>query len=462
MFLDETFLLKNKVAQKLYNDYAKKMPIIDYHCHLDPEEIYSNQKFENITEAWLAGDHYKWRLMRANGISEELITGSGSDYDKFCAWAETIQKCIGNPLYVWTHLELKRIFGIEDLLNKKNADKIWNEANKIIKNDNMSTRELIKRFDVKVVCTTDNPTSDLEFHKKLAHEESFFKVYPTFRPDNFINIGCVNFVDNIKELEKILDKSINNYEQLVESLHQRIIYFNDNGCRLSDHGFGHFVFCRMSKNEINSIFSKVMNSEVISNEEIQAYQSHLLTDLMKLYNRYGWTAQLHMQASRNNNSKIFNSYGPDAGVDAMTDGCIESSLVGLFDSLVVSNELPKVIVYSLNPKDYEPIVALMGCFQGGKPSKIQFGSAWWFNDTYSGMRHQMTALAEGGVFADFIGMLTDSRSFLSYPRHEYFRRILCELISEWVLQGQVPEDYELLGEVVESICYKNATKYFEV
>lgn len=460
MFLGDNFLLNNPVSTKLYHDYAEPMPIIDYHCHLDPKEIYDNIKFENITQAWLYGDHYKWRLMRANGVLEKLITGDGEDYEKFLAWAETIEGCIGNPLYVWTHLELRRIFGIDEVLNKKSAPQIWEKANRIIQQDNMSTREIIKKFKVKVICTTDDPASNLEYHKKIAAEEDNFKVFPTFRPDKALNISLPTFKTNIVELGNMSDIDIQQYDDLLTALKQRINYFHENGCRLSDHGFGNMNYVNAKKEEINKIFQKAMSGEPITKMEVDSYQSQLLVDLMKMYSDKKWTAQLHIQASRNNNTNLFKAYGADVGADAITDGPAESAISGIFDRLTIENKLPKVILYSLNPKDYISLVALMGCFQEEEPGKIQFGSAWWFNDTYSGMRHQMITLDEGGIFANFVGMLTDSRSFLSYPRHEYFRRILCELIAEWVNQGQFPEDYELLGNIVRRISYENASTYF--
>ena len=459
MFLDKDFLLKNDCSKTLFHDYAENQPIIDYHCHLDPKEIYENKTFKTITQAWLGGDHYKWRLMRANGVSESLITGAGEDYEKFLAWAETIEGCIGNPLYVWSHLELKRIFGIDEQLTKKNAPIIWRKANKKIQEENMSTRNLIKQMNVKVICTTDDPVDSLEYHEKLK-EEHAFQVYPTFRPDKAINIQLKEYISYVDMLSQKSAVRISCYEEFLSALEKRMDYFSTMGCKLSDHSFSDFHPFVYNRTQLADLFAKRIRQEELTQEEVSYYQFGLTVDLMRLYKKQGWTAQLHLMATRNNNQRLYQAYGPDAGADAMGDGQIESGISRLFDELDKQDELPKTILYSLNPKDYLPLVALMGCFQSETKGKIQFGSAWWFNDTYSGMRHQLTTLAEGGVLANFVGMLTDSRSFLSYPRHEYFRRILCQLVSEWVEEGQLPDDREYLGEIISKIAYGNANHYF--
>ncbi|MDH6363986.1 glucuronate isomerase [Enterococcus sp. PF1-24] len=461
MFLDKDFVLKNDFAKTLYHDYAENMPIIDYHCHLDPKEIYDDLKFENITQAWLGGDHYKWRLMRANGVAETLITGDGSDYDKFLAWAQTMEGCIGNPLYVWTHLELRRIFGIEDLLNEKNAPKIWEQANRKLQEESFSVRNLIEQFKVKIICTTDDPSDSLTYHQKLLKEEKRFKVYPTFRPDKAVAIQTEGYLDYLLQLGTNSGEKITSYKTLVQALSKRVDYFHELGGRLSDHSFPAFTaYQEIEETKLAKIFEKRMAGESLTEAEISYFQFGLALDLMRLYAKKGWTAQLHLMATRNNNSKIFNSYGPDGGGDAMGDDAVEAGISRLFDLLNSEENLPKTILYSLNAKDYLPLVALMGAFQADVKGKIQFGSAWWFNDSYSGMRHQMTTLAEGGILANFVGMLTDSRSFLSYPRHEYFRRILCQLISEWVEDGQLPADSDYIGEIIEKISYTNANQYF--
>lgn len=458
MFLDENFVLKNDIAKQLYHGYAKDQPIIDYHCHLDPKEIYEDKSFRNITEAWLAGDHYKWRLMRANGVPETLITGDGSDYDKFAAWAETIELCIGNPLYIWTNLELKRIFGIEALLTKENAAIIWEKANQKLTEKDYTPRQLIKKMNVSVICTTDDPVDDLLYHQQLKNES--FAVYPTFRPDRALNIHLLEYTDYLQKLSEVSHISIQTYPQLIAALANRIAYFHRHGCRLSDHSLAQLADSRYDQERNSAIFAKKMAGDPLSSEEIMAYQSGLLVELMKLYVDYEWTAQLHLSATRNNSGLLMAHVGPDSGGDAMGDGRLEKGVSRLFDQLQCQGKLPKTILYSLNPKDYVSLTALMGCFQEEIQGKLQLGSAWWFNDTYSGMRHQLTTLAEGGILGNFVGMLTDSRSFLSYPRHEYFRRILCQVISEWVEDGQLPEDLPYLGEIVEKIAYQNAKNYF--
>ncbi|WP_430610038.1 glucuronate isomerase [Enterococcus sp. DIV0876] len=458
MFLDENFVCTNDVAKQLYHEYAKDQPIIDYHCHLDPKEIYEDRPFKNITEAWLGGDHYKWRLMRANGVPEELITGEGADYDKFAAWAETIEMCIGNPLYIWTNLELRRIFGIEEVLTKKNAPLIWDKANQKLAEAAYSPRQLIKKMNVALICTTDEPIDELVYHQKLKGES--FAVFPTFRPDKSFNIHLPEFKEYLQKLSAVSEMPIKDYPQLVAALAQRVAYFHRHGCRLSDHSLARLSSHAYDPEQLATIFAKKMADETLSNEEIMLYQTGLLLDLMKVYAAYGWTAQLHLSATRNNSSVLMRDVGPDSGGDAMGDSPLESGLSRLFDQLHSQAKLPQTILYSLNPKDYVSLTALMGCFQEETKGKLQLGAAWWFNDTYSGMRHQLTTVAEGGVLGNFVGMLTDSRSFLSYPRHEYFRRILCQVISEWVADGQLPEDLTYLGGIVEKIAYQNALSYF--
>jgi len=459
MFLDADFILKNSFARKLYHDYAEKQPIIDYHCHLDPQEIYEDKNFETITQAWLAGDHYKWRLMRANGVPESLITGNGDDYEKFSAWAETLEACIGNPLYVWTNLELKRIFGIEELLTKKNAAIIWKKANQKLQEKELSPRNIIKGMQVEVICTTDDPADSLIYHQKLREES--FAVYPTFRPDKAINIHLSEFPEYIQSLAAIAGKEINKYADVVQVLSERIVFFHQQGCRLSDHSLSKLASVSYDLAKLESIFRKCLADMPLTNLEISTYQTGIFIDLMRLYAKSGWTAQLHLMATRNNSNKLYQTYGPDSGGDGMGDDRLESGLSRTFDQLQIEGLLPKTILYSLNPKDYPMLVALMGCFQEESKGKLQLGSAWWFNDTYSGMRHQLTTLAEGGILGNFVGMLTDSRSFLSYPRHEYFRRILCQVISEWVEDGQLPEDLDYLGTIVADISYQNAKNYFQ-
>lgn len=460
MFLDQDFVLKNEFAKRLYHDYAGKMPIIDFHCHLDPKEIYDNGKFANITQAWLGGDHYKWRLMRANGVPERLVTGDGDDYEKFVAWAETIENCIGNPLYVWTHLELKRLFGIEEVLSKATAPIIWKKANAKLQDDSMTTRNIIRNMQVKVICTTDDPASDLAYHQKLAAEEKSFKVYPTFRPDKVISIDGPEFATYMATLGDLTGRKVDNYQEMLAALKDRIQFFDDNGCRLSDHSFTELVYCDVTAADLESAFQKGLSGEELTKAEVAGYQFGLLCDLMRLYHDQNWTCQLHLLATRSNNTALFKAVGADVGGDGMNDARIVEVIGKAFDLVNADGKLPKTILYSLNPKDFVPLATLMGCFQSEVKGKIQLGAAWWFNDSYSGMRYQLTTLAEGGILGNFVGMLTDSRSFLSYPRHEYFRRILCQVVSEWAEDGQLPAEPEILGPIMAKIAYGNAAEYF--
>lgn len=463
-FMDENFLLSNETAVELYHHYAKNMPICDYHCHLNPKEIWENKSFENLTELWLYGDHYKWRAMRSNGISEDYITGSASDYDKFKAWAKTIPYTIGNPLYHWTHLELQRYFGIYETLNEENADAIWEKANAMLAQADFTVRQLIKKSNVKLICTTDDPTDSLEYHQKISQLDDFdVKVLPTFRPDKALNIRMEGFREWIAGLGKVCGKTITTYNDLLGALEQRIQYFHETGCRLSDHSFAAVPYVEADLNEVAKIFDRAMGLEVISTEEEQKYQTQLLKFLGKNYAELGWTMQLHIGAMRNNNTRMFEKIGPDTGFDSIHDLNIAYGVSRFMDSLDKENCLPKTVLYTLNPKDNYVLGSMAGNFQGDDiPGKIQFGAAWWFNDQRDGMVQQMTALANLGLLSRFIGMLTDSRSFVSYPRHEYFRRILCNLIGEWVENGEFPRNMKLLGTIVEGISYNNAIQYLKI
>lgn len=460
-FLDEDFLLSNETAVQLYQ-VAKDLPIIDYHCHLNPKEIYENKRFDNITEVWLYGDHYKWRAMRANGIAEKYVTGDADDYEKFLAWAKTVPMAIGNPLYHWTHLELRRFFGVEELLNEKTAPKIWEEVNAKLQDESFSARSLIKRSNVETICTTDDPADSLEYHQKLKEADGFdVNVLPSFRPDKGLDINGDGFFNWVRKLEEASGVSISSYDDFLGALEKRILFFDSVGCRLSDHALDIVVFAEATKKEIESIFRKALNGQKVSQLEEQQFKTYTLQSLGEMYAERGWAMQYHMNAFRNNNKKMFSILGPDTGYDCMNDGELARSLVQLLDSLEQKNALPKTILYSLNPKDNEVLASIAGSFQGGGiPGKIQFGTAWWFNDTKDGMMEQMKALANIGLFSRFIGMLTDSRSFLSYTRHEYFRRIVCNLIGGWVENGEAPDDMELLKRIVQGISYYNAKEYF--
>lgn len=461
-FMDENFLLSNDTAIDLYHNYAKDMPIIDYHCHLNPKEIYENKRFKNITEVWLYGDHYKWRAMRSNGIDEKYITGDASDYEKFMSWARTMPMTIGNPLYHWTHLELQRFFGIYDILNEKNAPVIWEKANELLNSEGFGARELIKKSNVKVICTTDDAIDSLEYHIKLKEDKDFdVKVLPALRPDKAFLINNETFIPWVEKLGQVVGKTIKSYDEFLEALESRIRFFHSVGCRVSDHALDSVTYAEASKEELEGIFEKALREGKVSREEESKYKTAVLQFLGKMYSELGWAMQYHIAALRNNNTKMFKQLGPDTGFDSINDGEIAYPLARLLDSLQVNNSLPKTILYTLNPKDNYVIGTMLGNFQGSEvPGKIQFGSAWWFVDNKEGMIEQMKTLANLGLLSRFVGMLTDSRSFLSYTRHEYFRRILCNLIGEWVENGEVPEDMELLGSIVQGIAYNNAKEYF--
>lgn len=462
-FMDDNFLLLNNTAEKLYHEYAKNLPIIDYHCHLDPKEIWEDKRYKNITEVWLYGDHYKWRAMRSNGIKEEYITGNKSDYDKFLAWAKTVSNCIGNPLYHWAHLELKRYFGIDEILKEDTAKSIWKKSNEMLSGDGFSARALIKKSNVKMIGTTDDPTDSLIYHKKIKEEGKMdTKVLPTFRPDKGIEINKEGFREWIETLSKVSGKTIEKYRDLLDALNDRIHYFHENGCRISDTGMDYVPYREASMDEVNLVFQKAMEGKALNQEEVDMYKTYTMLHLGEIYGKLKWTMQLHIGTLRNNNTRMFKRLGADSGFDSINDYSIAKPLARLLDALDQNNSLPKTILYTLNPKDNYVIGSMLGNFQGETPSKIQFGSGWWFNDQKDGIIKQMKDLANLGLLSHFVGMLTDSRSFLSYTRHEYFRRILCNLVGKWAEDGEAPNDMELLGNMVRNICYYNAKNYFEI
>lgn len=460
--MDDNFLLDNGTAVELYHEYAKSMPIVDYHCHLNPKEIAENKKYRNITEIWLGGDHYKWRAMRSNGIEERYITGDADDKEKFFKWAETMPYCLGNPLYHWTHLELRRYFGINKLLSLETAEEIWNKCNDMLQHDEFSARGLIKRSNVKVVCTTDDPVDSLEHHISIAKDKTFdVKVLPAFRPDKGINIEKKGFAEWIGKLEGTIGCRIKSFEDLKDALIQRLEFFHKVGCRISDHALEPVVYREGTEEEVNVIFQRALEGQGLTENEIQKYKTSIILFLGRQYARLGWTMQLHMGTMRNINKRMMKLLGPDTGFDSIGDYTFAEPLSRILNKLDETCELPKAIVYCLNPRDNEVLGAIIGCFQGSEmPGKIQFGSGWWFNDQKDGMIRQMTALANIGLLSRFVGMLTDSRSFLSYTRHEYFRRILCNLIGGWAENGEVPYDMSLLGMMVRDICFNNARRYF--
>ncbi|EGO63846.1 glucuronate isomerase [Acetonema longum] len=463
-FMDENFLLTNKTAETLYHTYAKSMPIIDYHCHLNPREIAENKQWRNITEVWLGGDHYKWRALRACGVDECYITGDAPDKEKFMKWAETMPKCIGNPLYHWTHQELREYFGIQKLLSPATAEEIWETCNALLQKEEYRARGFIKRSRVESVCTTDDPADSLEYHIAIANEKnaSFnVKVLPAFRPDKSINIDKDGFINYIGKLETAAGFRIRSISDVTAALGQRIEFFHGVGCRVSDHAMDPMVFAPGTAEEADIIFRKALRRETLTAGEIQIYKTHVLIYVGRQYARLGWVMQLHIGTIRNNNTRMMRLLGPDTGYDAMADYSYGPELARFLDTLDSTDELPKTILYSLNPRDNEMLATIAGCFQGsGIPGKIQLGSGWWFNDQKDGMIRHMTALSHIGLLSLFVGMLTDSRSFLSYTRHDYFRRLLCNLLGEWTETGEAPNDIELLGSVVQDICYRNAKRYF--
>ncbi|WP_322153204.1 glucuronate isomerase [Paratractidigestivibacter sp.] len=467
MQFNDDFLLTTEWARKLFHRHAEKMPIIDYHCHLVPSEIHENKGYENLAQVWLYdngfGDHYKWRLMRANGTPESVIRGD-DDHAKYLAFVDAVERAVGNPIYDWSHLELRRFFGIEERICRKNAETIWERANALITTDDFRAKRLIQRMNVTCVCTTDDPASDLAHHKLLAAEEAGngFKVLPTFRPDGLMGIDCEGFSAYCDRLSDVSGIDVVDWESLKAAAAQRIDFFHEAGGRLADHGMNSFVFCPASDEVVDQIVCRALNDEGATAAETAAYQSALALFLMGEYATHDWTLQLHMNCFRNDSSKNFGLIGVDAGFDTVGDQPdMVYQVKCLLDAAESADGLPKCILYSLNESDWLGLASLCGAFQSAPARpRIQFGNAWWFNDTFSGMKKQLTMCAEQGLLGNFTGMLTDSRSFMSYPRHEYFRRILCHTIGEWVEMGRLPEDEEYLGGIVEDICYNNAHDYF--
>lgn len=462
-FMDKDFLLETETAKKLFHGYAENMPIIDYHCHISPKEIAQDIHFDTITQVWLGGDHYKWRLMRSNGVEEYYITGDAPDREKFQKWAESLERAIGNPLYHWSHLELRRYFGYEGVLNGETAEEVWQLCNEKLRQPEMSARNLIIQSKVTHLCTTDDPADTLEWHKIIRDDQSFpVQVLPAWRPEAAMKIGSLDFVNYMKRLGNAAGVEINSFRTLKEALKLRLAFFEEMGCRASDHSLDYAMYVPASEEEVEQIFAKALNGEAISYEDGLKYKTAFLLFIGKEYKRLSWAMQLHYGVKRDNNQKLYRSFGPDAGVDCIDNHTPSAQLADLLNALDCEDALPKTILYSLNPIDNAAIGSIIGCFQNSEcRAKIQQGSAWWFNDNKQGMIDQMTSLANLGVLGNFIGMLTDSRSFISYPRHEYFRRILCNLIGGWVENGEYPDDEKRLGALVQDICYNNTKKYFE-
>jgi glucuronate isomerase len=465
-FLSQDFLLQTEMAKNLYHEYAEDMPIFDYHCHLPVKEIAENKNFENLTQIWLYGDHYKWRAMRADGVPERLITGDASDYEKFEAWAATVPRTLRNPLYHWTHLELQRYFGIEDkLLNPDTAKEIYDTCTRLLQSEDLSTRSILQKMDVRVVCTTDDPLDSLEYHRQIKQDQSFaVLVLPAFRPDKAMAVESPAALNDwVDRLESVADISITNYASFLEALRKRHDFFHETGCRLSDHGIEYTYAEKYAPGEIGRLFEKVRSGKMLQPSEILKLKSDVLIELATMDAEKGWTQQFHLGALRNINLRAMQQLGPDTGYDAIGDFDIARPLARFLDKLEQQGKLAKTIIYNMNPNDNDLIAAMIGCFQDGSvPGKMQFGSGWWFNDQKEGIEKQINALSNAGLLSRFVGMLTDSRSFLSYPRHEYFRRVLCNLLGTDMENGELPHDMEMIGGMVKDICWHNAVNYFGI
>ena len=461
-FLDENFLLNTEAARKLYHEAAEGMPIIDYHCHLSPREIYEDIRYENITQVWLGGDHYKWRLMRSAGVPEKYITGDASDREKFEKYAEVLGKAVGNPLYHWSHLELRRYFGYDGILNRNTAGEVWELANAKLRSEGYSARGLIRMSNVETVCTTDDPADTLEWHEKLAADSSFpAAVLPAWRPDAAMYIEKPAYPAYLARLEAAAGMKIDSFASLVEALRGRLDFFAAHGCRLSDHGMGYVMYAPAAEEEIETIFRNRLAGSLPGAEEEAKFKYAFMSAMAAEYRKRDWAMQLHYGVRRDNNPVMFRAVGPDTGFDCAVDYTPAAQTAAFLGALEDAGNLPKTILYSLNPADNAVIGTIIGCFQNETAvGRIQHGSAWWFNDHFDGMCAQMKSLAALGYLAGFVGMLTDSRSFLSYPRHEYFRRILCRILGEWVEEGFYPEDMDTLKEIVKDISYRNAKRYF--
>ncbi|MBO5772939.1 MAG: glucuronate isomerase [Clostridia bacterium] len=461
-FLTDNFLLDTPTAQLLYHKYAKSAPIIDYHCHVSPKEIFENKKFENITDVWLSGDHYKWRLMRSNGVDEFYITGNADPYQKFLKFAETLPKAIGNPMYHWCHLELKNYFGFDGVLNKDTAKQVWDLCKEKLQQQSLSVRGIISQSNVKFIGTTDDPVDSLEYHQKIAQDDTFdTTVAPSFRPDKALNIEKDGWKEYVEKLGKVASVNVVDLDSLKKALAKRIEFFHQNGCKASDHGLDNVVFYELPEEEIDVIVKNALNGFAISQQQASAVKTHLLLFCASKYVKFGWVMQLHFNCLRNPNTTMFKKLGADCGFDCIGPHNGSLALAKLLDTLYAQNLLPRTILYSLDANDNAFLDTLIGAFQGSDVAgKIQHGSAWWFNDNKQGMIDQLVSLANLSLLGNFVGMLTDSRSFLSYARHEYFRRILCSIVGKWVEDGEYPNDEPALAQIVEDICYNNAHRYF--
>ncbi len=463
-FMDKDFMLSTETAKVLFHEAAENMPILDYHCHLSPKEIAENIAFRNVSHLFLGGDHYKWRAMLAFGIPEKLIRGDGNDKDKFFAYAKMLPHAIGNPLYHWTHLELKRVFGIDTVLSEKTAPEIWDQCNALLTSEDFRAQRLIDKFHVDTLCTTDDPIDDLRWHKQIAKEGTLnAKVLPAFRPDKAVNVDRAGFAEYISKLSSVSGVTIKTTDDVIDALGKRVAFFHEAGCRISDHALDTVPFADVKMKKADRALKDSLEGETVSPEDAVHYRTALLTALGEMYHQHGWVQQYHIAAMRNNNTRIFKTFGPDVGFDSILDEPIAHNLSRLLDAQDKRDSLPKTILYSLNPAANAVIGTMLGNFQqSGIPGKIQMGSAWWFLDQRDGMVDQMKTLANMGLLSRFVGMLTDSRSFVSYPRHEYFRRILCDVIGTWVENGEYPSDIEFLKTMVQNICFNNAKQYFHM
>jgi glucuronate isomerase len=464
-FLDDDYLLTTDVAKELFHDTAEHLPVVDYHCHLHPQEIYEDPNFANIVDAWLTdgknyGDHYKWRLMRANGVPEDLITGKAEPWDKFQAFAATMEKAVGSPVFLWTQMELRRYFGIKDILSSRTARSIYEQTNEMLAKPEFSRRSLLRRMKVDTICTTDDPVDDLHYHELFAKDDEDFRMIPAFRPDPALKPDQPGFGAWVDRLEEASGVSIHSFADLVSAISQRVDYFHDHGCRLSDHAGGIMTYDEATDAELDAILDKARAGKGVTPLEFSQYRTALFIELMGIYNAKGWTMQLHIHSLLNINTRGFAEHGPDTGYDALNDRSIAEPLGKLLDAANNKDGIPKMLIYSLNPNDYMTISTVAGCFQGDMKQRMALGNSWWFNDTRNGIRKQLQVMAETSLLGNFVGMTTDSRSFLSFPRHEFFRRILCEQLGEWVERGEMPGDLDFLKPIVHDVSYGNAKELF--
>ena len=463
MFLSSSFLLESEIAERLYFEFAEPLPIIDYHNHLSAQQVAENHKFENLTQIWLDGDHYKWRAMRLFGIEERYITGEADDYQKFTAWAKTVPHTLRNPLYHWTHMELRKPFGIDELLSEKTAEAIYQKATTMLQDDDFSTRSLLEKANVEVICTTDDPLDDLISHQKVSKDTLSFEMRPTWRPDNALKVDDpTHFASYTKQLEKLTSTVINDLDDYLVALEKRHDFFEQSGCKIADCGLSHLNFVPYNATQVEAAFNELIQGKEVNKESQEHLLSFLLLELARMNHKKDWVQQFHLGALRNNNERMFKLLGADAGFDSIGDELQAAGMSQFFNALDRTDQLAKTIVYNLNPAQNEVFATMMGNFNtGGIRGKMQLGASWWFLDQLDGMEKQINTVSNMGLLSCFVGMLTDSRSFLSFSRHEYFRRLLCNMLAKDILQGKIPEDYDLVGPMIQNICYYNAKSHFK-